>query len=161
MRSRAATMHVNRKKNGRSTRHQISGPKLRALRKLQQEQHPKSALVFVNERGTPFDREASIGWSSAPAIRPGCRSRCTHTCCATLPAIRRRMLARTPGQSRLISATRTLGIRSANRAVADTVQELLARLTGCGRGPRRCTSTAEERALRDPQHVSSRPKAWW
>ena len=28
-----------------------------ALRKLQKEQDPKSAFVFVNERGTPFDRE--------------------------------------------------------------------------------------------------------
>jgi hypothetical protein len=37
---------------------------------------------------------------------------CMHTCCATLPATRWRILARTPGQSRLISATRTSGIRS-------------------------------------------------
>jgi integrase len=54
---RAATMHVNRKKNGQSATHQISGPELRALRKLQKEQDPKSAFVFVNERGTPFDRK--------------------------------------------------------------------------------------------------------
>jgi hypothetical protein len=49
-------MHVNRKKNGQSTK-QISGPELRAVRKLQKEQDPKSAFVFVNERGTPLGRE--------------------------------------------------------------------------------------------------------
>jgi integrase len=53
---RAATIHVNRKKNGQSTTHQISGTELRALRKLQKEQDPKSAFVFVSERGTPFER---------------------------------------------------------------------------------------------------------
>jgi integrase len=42
---RAATMHVNRKKNGQSTTHRISGPELRAPRKLQKEQGPKSACV--------------------------------------------------------------------------------------------------------------------
>jgi type 1 fimbriae regulatory protein FimB/type 1 fimbriae regulatory protein FimE len=53
---RAATIHVNRKKSGQPTTHQISGPELRELRKLQRDQEPKSAFVFVNERGTPFDR---------------------------------------------------------------------------------------------------------
>jgi type 1 fimbriae regulatory protein FimB/type 1 fimbriae regulatory protein FimE len=51
-----ATIHISRKKNGQSTTHQISGPELRELRKLQREQNPKSAFVFVTERGTPFDR---------------------------------------------------------------------------------------------------------
>ena len=53
---RAATLHVTRKKGGQATTHQISANELRALRKLQKEQDPKSAFVFVNERGTPFDR---------------------------------------------------------------------------------------------------------
>ena len=53
---RTATIHISRKKNGQSTTHQISGPELRELRKLQREQNPKSAFVFVTERGTPFDR---------------------------------------------------------------------------------------------------------
>src|ERR1700730_18023547 len=51
---RAATIHVTRKKNGQATTHQIGGDEQRALRKLQREQDPKSAFVFVNERGTPF-----------------------------------------------------------------------------------------------------------
>jgi integrase len=53
---RAATIYINRKKNGQATTHQISGFELRELRKLQREQDPKSVFVFVNERGTPFDR---------------------------------------------------------------------------------------------------------
>jgi integrase len=52
---RAATLHVTRKKGGQATTHQISANELRALRKLQKEQDPKSAFVFVNER-FPFDR---------------------------------------------------------------------------------------------------------
>ena len=52
----AATLHVTRKKGGTATTHQISATELRALRRLQKEQDPKSAFVFINERGTPFDR---------------------------------------------------------------------------------------------------------
>jgi site-specific recombinase XerD len=54
---RSATLHVSRKKHGTPATHQISGAELRALKKLQKEQDPKSAFVFVNERGTPFNRE--------------------------------------------------------------------------------------------------------
>jgi hypothetical protein len=43
-------LHVTRKKGGQATTHQISANELRALRKLQKEQDPKSAFVFVNER---------------------------------------------------------------------------------------------------------------
>ena len=70
----AAAIYVKRLKNGQATTHQVGGDELRALRKVQREA-PKSALVFVNERGTPFDRTASIGWSSEPARRPVCPSR--------------------------------------------------------------------------------------
>ena len=49
-------MHVKRLKHGQATTHQVGGDELRALRKLQRDQEPKSAFVFVNERGTPFDR---------------------------------------------------------------------------------------------------------
>jgi hypothetical protein len=53
---RAAAMHVKRLKHGQATTHQVGGDELRALRKLRRDQEPKSAFVFVNERGTPFDR---------------------------------------------------------------------------------------------------------
>jgi integrase len=54
---RTATIHINRKKNGQSTTHQINGRELRELRKLRRGRAPKSAFVFVTERGTPFDRQ--------------------------------------------------------------------------------------------------------
>jgi integrase len=56
-----AEMHVERKKRGKSPRHPIRGDELRALRRLHKEQDPKSAFVFVSERGAPFARE-SFNW---------------------------------------------------------------------------------------------------
>src|SRR5271169_473729 len=38
----AATVHVTRKKHGQPATHQVRGDELRALRKLQKEQEPKS-----------------------------------------------------------------------------------------------------------------------
>ena len=52
----ASAIHVARKKNGVSTTQQLNGAELRALRRLQRAQEPKSAYVFVTERGGPFDR---------------------------------------------------------------------------------------------------------
>jgi integrase len=57
----AARLNVSRKKNGQPTTHQVNGVELRALRRLQKEQEPKSAYIFVNERGAPFDR-AGFNW---------------------------------------------------------------------------------------------------
>jgi type 1 fimbriae regulatory protein FimB/type 1 fimbriae regulatory protein FimE len=55
---RAATIHVKRRKHGQATTHQISGPELKALRKLQREQESKSHFVFITERdGEPFNRD--------------------------------------------------------------------------------------------------------
>jgi len=50
----AATMHVRRLKGSTDAVHPIEGFELRALRRLQREQEPKSAFVFTTERGTPF-----------------------------------------------------------------------------------------------------------
>jgi integrase len=47
-------LHVRRVKAGTPSTHPILGDELRALRKLQREQEPKSTFVFVSERGTPF-----------------------------------------------------------------------------------------------------------
>jgi type 1 fimbriae regulatory protein FimB/type 1 fimbriae regulatory protein FimE len=55
----AATIHVARKKHGQPTTHQIRGDELRALRKLQNAQEPKSAFVFTSERGgAPLTRDS-------------------------------------------------------------------------------------------------------
>src|SRR5215831_4681967 len=51
---RTATLHVRRVKQGTASTHPILGDELRALRRLQREQEPKSAFVFTSERGAPF-----------------------------------------------------------------------------------------------------------
>ena len=47
-------MAVRRAKKGSPATHPIVGDELRALRRLQREQDPQSAYVFVSERGAPF-----------------------------------------------------------------------------------------------------------
>jgi len=49
-----ATMAVRRAKKGTPSTHPIRGDELRALRRLQREQDPKSPFVFTSERGSPF-----------------------------------------------------------------------------------------------------------
>ena len=49
-----ATLHVRRVKQGTPSTHPIRGDELRALRRLQREQEPKSPFVFTSERGAPF-----------------------------------------------------------------------------------------------------------
>jgi type 1 fimbriae regulatory protein FimB/type 1 fimbriae regulatory protein FimE len=49
-----ATLHVRRVKRGTPATHPIRGDELRALRRLQREQDPKSPFVFTSERGSPF-----------------------------------------------------------------------------------------------------------
>ena len=51
---RMATLHVRRAKQGTPSTHPIIGDELRALRRLQREQDPKSPFVFTSERGAPF-----------------------------------------------------------------------------------------------------------
>jgi integrase len=51
---RAGTLHVRRVKKGTPSSHPIVGDELRALRRLQREQEPKSPYVFTSERGSPF-----------------------------------------------------------------------------------------------------------
>jgi integrase len=51
---RTATLHVRRVKQGTPSTHPILGDELRALRRLQREQEPKSAFVYTSERRSPF-----------------------------------------------------------------------------------------------------------
>ena len=51
---RSAALHVRRVKQGTPSVHPIVGDELRALRRLQREQEPKSPFVFTSERGAPF-----------------------------------------------------------------------------------------------------------
>ncbi len=50
----SANLHVRRVKQGTPSTHPLLGDELRALRKLQREQRPKSPFVFTSERGSPF-----------------------------------------------------------------------------------------------------------
>lgn len=50
----SANLHVRRVKQGTPSTHPLLGDELRALRKLQREQYPKSPFVFTSERGSPF-----------------------------------------------------------------------------------------------------------
>ena len=51
---RTGTLHVRRVKQGTPSTHPILGDELRALRRLEREQEPKSPFVFTSERGAPF-----------------------------------------------------------------------------------------------------------
>src|SRR5450830_1269316 len=75
---RTATLHVRRVKQGTPSTHPIVGDELRALRRLQREQEPKSPFVFTSERGAPFStsgfarmveragREAKLAFKAHP-----------------------------------------------------------------------------------------------
>jgi integrase len=51
---RTAALHVRRVKQGTPSTHPILGDELRALRRIQRKQEPKSPFVFTSERGAPF-----------------------------------------------------------------------------------------------------------
>jgi type 1 fimbriae regulatory protein FimB/type 1 fimbriae regulatory protein FimE len=52
----AGKLHVQRAKNGAASVHPLVGVELRALRRIQREQEPKSPYVFTSKRGAPFTR---------------------------------------------------------------------------------------------------------
>jgi integrase len=49
-----ARLHVRRVKHGTPATHPILGDEMRALRRLQREQEPRSPFIFTSERGAPF-----------------------------------------------------------------------------------------------------------
>jgi integrase len=97
-----ATLNVSRKKSGTPSTHPLNGAELRALRRLQKEQESRSAYIFVNERGTPFDRAGFHWLSSAPVGRPNCLSRSMHICCGMRRATPWPTPARIPARSKPI-----------------------------------------------------------
>ena len=84
-----AVLHVRRAKKGTPATHPVVGDEMRALRKLQREQEPKSPFVFTSERGSPFTTagfarmvertgvEAKFGLRTSSTRRgtPSCRRR--------------------------------------------------------------------------------------
>jgi integrase len=80
-----ATLAVRRAKRGSPSTHPIQGDELRALRRLNREQDPKSSFVFTSERGSPFTTagfarmveragvEAGLGFKAHPhMLRHAC-----------------------------------------------------------------------------------------
>jgi len=78
-------MAETRVKQGTPSTHPILGDEMRALRKLQREQDPKSPFVFTSERGSPFTTsgfaklvertsvEAKLGFKAHPhMLRHAC-----------------------------------------------------------------------------------------
>ena len=81
----SGALHVRRVKRGTPSTHPILGDELRALRRLQREQEPKSPFVFTSERGSPFttagfarmveraSAEAKLGFKAHPhMLRHAC-----------------------------------------------------------------------------------------
>jgi type 1 fimbriae regulatory protein FimB/type 1 fimbriae regulatory protein FimE len=80
-----ANLHVRRVKQGTPSTHPILGDELRALRRIQMEQDPKSPFVFTSERGATFSTagfarmieragvEAKLGFPAHPhMLRHAC-----------------------------------------------------------------------------------------
>ena len=80
-----SVLHVRRAKKGVPSTHPIRGDEMRALRKLQREQEPKSPFVFTSERNSPFSTggfarmmeragvEAKLGFKAHPhMLRHAC-----------------------------------------------------------------------------------------
>ena len=78
------TAHVRRAKRGTPATHPIVGDELRALRRLQREQDPKSPFVFTPERGSPFTTQGLPACWRALARLPGSASRFTRHAAARL-----------------------------------------------------------------------------
>ena len=81
----SGALHVRRVKRGTPSTHPIVGDELRALRRLQREQEPKSPFVFTSERAAPFTTagfarmveragvEAKLGFKAHPhMLRHAC-----------------------------------------------------------------------------------------
>lgn len=67
----SATLHVRRVKQGTPSTHPIMGDELRALRRLQREQEPKSPFVFTSERAGPFTTAGSARMMERAGVEAG------------------------------------------------------------------------------------------
>ena len=106
-----ATLHVRRVKQGTPSTHPILGDELRALRRLQREQEPKSPFVFTSERGAPFSTAGFARMVERAGRRPSWLSRRTRTCSGTPAATRLPTRGTIRGRCRPTSATATSSTR--------------------------------------------------
>jgi len=107
---RTAALHVRRVKQGTPSTHPILGDELRALRRLQREQEPKSPFVFTSERGAPFSTAGFARMVERAAGRPSWPSRRTRTCSGTPAVTPWPTRATTPAPCKPTSATATFSI---------------------------------------------------
>src|SRR5450759_1057966 len=107
-----ATLHVRRVKQGTPSTHPLLGDELRALRRLQREQEPKSPSCSPRNAGHRSAPLASPGWSNGRAGRPSWPSRRTRTCLDTLAVMPWPTRATTPAPCKPTSATATFSIPS-------------------------------------------------
>jgi integrase len=82
----SATLHVRRVKQGTPSTHPILGDELRALRRLQREQEPRSPFVFTSERDTPFATAGFARMVERAGVEAGLGSKLTRICCDMLAA---------------------------------------------------------------------------
>ena len=125
-----ATLHVRRVKQGTPSTHPILGDELRALRRLQREQEPKSPFVFTSERGAPFStagfarmveragREAKLAFKAHPHML-------RHACGYALG----QQGPRHPRAASLPRPPQYSAYRPVHRAITDAVQGFLAGLS--------------------------------
>ena len=72
----SATLHVRRVKQGTPSTHPIMGDELRALRRLQREQEPKSPFVFTSERAGPFTTAGFARMMERAGVEAGLPFKC-------------------------------------------------------------------------------------
>ena len=110
---RTANLHVRRVKQGTPSTHPILGDELRALRRLQREQEPKSPFVFTSERGAPFSPAGFARMIERAGTWRSSASRRIRTCCAMPAAMRWPITDTIPARCRPISVTRISSTRCA------------------------------------------------
>ena len=124
-----ATLAVRRVKSGTPATHPIRGDELRALRRLQREQDPRSPSCSPPSEARRSPRAASPGLWSALARPPGSASRRTRTCSGTPAASPWPTRATIPGRCRLSRAQEYPAYGAIHRAFAGSVQGFLEELT--------------------------------
>ena len=108
-----ATLHVRRVKHGTPSTHPILGDELRALRRLQREQEPKSPFVFTSERGAPFSTAGFARMIERAGRQAKLAFKAHPTCLGTLAVMPWPTRATTRAPCKPTSATETFSIPSA------------------------------------------------
>jgi Phage integrase family len=130
-----ATLHVRRVKQGSPSTHPILGDELRSLRRLQQEQGPKSPFVFTSERGSPFTTAGFARMVERAGVEAKFGFKVTSTHAAARLRVRIGLQGpRHPGASGVPRAQEHPAHRAIYRAVAYALQGLLAGLTASALG---------------------------